>query len=51
MKKEPSKHIENTRWEINRMRAKITQRKRAIELLETYNHQDKKRLMSLSGYR
>lgn len=51
MKKEAGKQNENTLWEINRMKAKIEQRKKTIELLQTYNQQDEKRLSSISSYR
>ena len=47
MTKRTGKQSENALWEINRMKAKITQRKRTIELLQAYNQQDEKRLGSI----
>jgi hypothetical protein len=40
-------HSENISWQIQKMKANLTKRKRAIELLREYNKQDGQRLVKL----
>jgi hypothetical protein len=50
MGKESYQQGENTVWEISRTVAKLSRRKKLIELLQEYNEQDEQRLIELASY-
>jgi hypothetical protein len=41
---------ESVIWEMNKTMAKISQRKKLIELLQEYNQQDEQRMIELARY-